>query len=56
MLIRFLKDTSGSTAIEYSLVAAITGIIAIGALTMLGGGVGSLHDGVAEQFTNATVE
>lgn len=54
MLTKFLKDTSGSTAIEYSFIAAMTGIIAIGAIIALGGGVGSLHDGVADQVVAAT--
>lgn len=50
MLIKFLKDTSGATAIEYSFLAAMTGIIAITAITTLGGSVGSLHNGMADQF------
>lgn len=53
MLIKFLKDTNGATSIEYSFIAAMTGIIAIGAITALGGEVGSLHDGVAEQVVTA---
>lgn len=54
MLLKFIKDTSGSTAIEYSFIAAMTGIIAIGAITLLGGDVGNLHDSVAEQVVSAT--
>ena len=54
MLIKFLKDTSGSTAIEYSFIAAMTGIIAIGAITMLGTDVAGLHNDVATQVTSAT--
>ncbi len=34
-MIRFAKDESGSTAIEYALIAIMTGITAIGALTAL---------------------
>ena len=54
MLIKFLKDTSGSTAIEYSMIAAMAGIIAIGAITLLGTEVGGLHDDVATQVVNAS--
>jgi pilus assembly protein Flp/PilA len=54
MLLKFIKDTSGATAIEYSFIAAMTGIIAIGAITLLGSDVGSLHDGVAEQVVSVT--
>jgi len=54
MLIKFLKDTNGSTAIEYSFIAAMTGIIAISAITILGTDVASLHDGVATQVNSAT--
>lgn len=54
MLLNFITDTSGSTAIEYSFIAAMTGIIAVGAITLLGGDVGNLHDGVAEQVVSVT--
>ncbi len=54
MFMKFLKDTSGSTAIEYSFIAAMTGIIAVGAITLLGGEVGGLHNGVAAQVNAAT--
>lgn len=53
MLIKFLKDTKGTTAIEYSFIAAMTGIIAVGAITLLGGETASLHDGVAMKVTSA---
>lgn len=51
MLINFLKDTSGATAIEYSFIATMTGIIAIGAIVILGAEVGNLHDDVATKVT-----
>lgn len=53
MFIKFLKDTSGATAIEYSLVAAITGIFAVGAISFLGAETGDLHNGVAFQVNAA---
>ncbi len=54
MFINFLKDTSGSTAIEYSLLAAMTGIIAIGAITLLGSDLMDLNNTVAADITTAT--
>lgn len=54
MLIRFLKDTSGATAIEYSVISAMVGIIAVGAITLFGSEVGGLHDGVASQVSTAS--
>jgi len=53
MFIKFLKDTSGSTAIEYSFIAAMTGILAIAAITLLGGETANLHDGVATNVSTA---
>lgn len=53
MLLKFIKDTSGATAIEYSFIAAMTGIIAVGAITLLGGDVGNLHNGIAEKVVSA---
>lgn len=54
MLLKFIKDTSGATAIEYSFIAAMTGIIAVSAITLLGGDVGNVHDGVAGQVVSVT--
>ncbi len=54
MLLKFLQDTNGSTAIEYSFIAAMTGIIAVGAITLLGGEVGGMHNDVANQVVNAS--
>ena len=54
MLLRFLKDTSGATAIEYSLISAMVGIAAVAAVTLLGTEVGGLHDGVATQVSTAS--
>ncbi len=33
---RFNNDDSGATAIEYGLIAALIGVVVIGALTLLG--------------------
>jgi pilus assembly protein Flp/PilA len=36
-VIRFLKNESGATAIEYGLIAALISVVIIGALQALGG-------------------
>lgn len=44
MLARFLRDESGSTAIEYTLIAAGIAIAILTALNALGGSLGGLFD------------
>ena len=36
MFIRFLRDASGATAIEYGLIAALIAVVIIGAVTSVG--------------------
>jgi pilus assembly protein Flp/PilA len=45
MLIRFSKDASGATAIEYGLIAAI---VAVGIIV----GLGNMRDGLNTLFNN----
>ncbi len=49
----FLENETGSTAIEYALVAALIGIAAIAAFTALGGAILTNFDDVADQFCTA---
>ncbi len=50
-VIRFAKDDSGSTAIEYALIASMTGITGIGAVTALSDAItGGLSDLIANSF------
>jgi pilus assembly protein Flp/PilA len=44
MLARFLRDESGSTAIEYTLIAAGIAIAILTALNALGGSLGGLFE------------
>jgi pilus assembly protein Flp/PilA len=37
--VRFMKDESGATAIEYGLIAALIAVAIIGAVTAVGGSV-----------------
>ncbi len=47
MIIRFLKDESGVTAIEYSLLAALISIVAMGAFRAFGDEMQEMYDQVA---------
>ena len=46
-LIRFLRDDSGATAIEYGLIAALVGVAIITALTTLGTNLNATFSSVA---------
>ena len=51
LLIRFAKDASGATAIEYGLIAAIVGVGIIVGLTQLQGGLNTLFGNINTQLT-----
>ncbi len=51
ILIRFAKDASGATAIEYGLIAAIVGVGIIVGLTQLQGGLNTLFGNINTQLT-----
>ena len=42
MIRKFLKDENGATAIEYGLIAALVAVAIVGALTTLGGSLGTM--------------
>ncbi|MBL1257080.1 MULTISPECIES: Flp family type IVb pilin [Methylocystis] len=44
---RFVRDESGATAIEYGLIAALIGVVIIGAVTTLGTKLSSTFSKVA---------
>jgi pilus assembly protein Flp/PilA len=48
---RFLKDESGATAIEYSLIAALIGIVIIAAVGKLGTNLSNKFAGIASNVT-----
>ena len=52
MLVRFLKDESGATAIEYGLIAALVSVAAIAALNFLGGELKNTFNDVANSLGN----
>lgn len=45
--VRFLKDESGATAIEYGLIAALIAVAIIGAVTTVGTNAASTFNNVA---------
>ena len=48
---RFLKDESGATAIEYSLIAALIGVAVISAVRMLGTTLSAKFSGISSALT-----
>ena len=50
-LTRFLKDCSGATAIEYSLMISLLGVIALAALTKLGTNLSNKFSTMADKVS-----
>ncbi len=50
---RFAQDESGATAIEYSLIAALIGVVLIAGATTLGTSISSKFSTIATTITNA---
>jgi pilus assembly protein Flp/PilA len=53
LFIRFLKDESGATAIEYGLIAALISIGIIAGATSLGGSVNNTFNSLGGTMVNA---
>ncbi len=53
ILKKIRKDESGATAIEYSLIAALMSVAAIGALTAMGGSLQTMFTTVSNALTAA---
>lgn len=49
-LVRFLKDESGATAIEYGLIAALIAVAIITAVSSLGSNAGNTFNEIAGQM------
>jgi len=47
----FRKDESGATAIEYGLIAALVAAVIITGVTLLGGNLETVFDGVADSIS-----
>lgn len=50
---RFRKNESGATAIEYGLIAALVGVVIIGAVQTLGTDLSNTFGAVSEGLTSA---
>ncbi|MDE2363185.1 MAG: Flp family type IVb pilin [Hyphomicrobiales bacterium] len=48
---RFLKDEAGATSIEYSLIAALIGVVIITAVTKLGTNLSQKFQNIANNVT-----
>jgi len=53
LFVRFAKDVSGATAIEYGLIAAGISVAIIAAVQSLGGRIGTTFNNVASTLANA---
>lgn len=49
----FFKDQSGTTAIEYGLIAALISIVCIGGMTLVGAQVQGVYNAVSAAITPA---
>jgi pilus assembly protein Flp/PilA len=47
MIMRFLSDDDGATAIEYGLIAGLISVVIIGAVTTVGSNLSSVFNSVA---------
>lgn len=54
MMIRFLKEETGVTAIEYGLIAGLIAVAIIGSLTKLNGGLTALFDSITSARPKGT--
>lgn len=52
LMVRFLKDESGATAIEYGLIAAGISVVIIATVKTLGGTIDSTFSGINTKMTS----
>jgi pilus assembly protein Flp/PilA len=52
-VLRFIRDTSGATAIEYGLIAAGISVAIIAVVNALGGQLNNTFSGVSSNLANA---
>ena len=53
LVLRFLKDNSGATAIEYGLIAALISVVIIGTVTTVGGNLSAVFGAVGTALGTA---
>lgn len=49
-VVDFWKDEEGATAIEYGLIAALIAVAALGAMTLVGGGLTSIFTTISQKL------
>jgi|JI10StandDraft_1071094.scaffolds.fasta_scaffold59655_4 pilus assembly protein Flp/PilA len=52
-VMKFLKDKSGATAIEYGLIAALIAVAVIGGVSALGGSANTTFTTISTELDNA---
>lgn len=55
LIVRFAKDESGATAIEYGLIAALVSVVIITGLTILGPALSGLFTRIGDRLNTVTV-
>lgn len=53
MLMKFVRDESGATAIEYSLIGALISLAILGGVGLVSGQVGDMFNNVGLELTKA---
>ena len=53
LIAKLQANTSGATAIEYGLIAALVSVAAIGALSLMGGSLDTMFTAVSGQLDSA---
>ena len=56
ILVKFLRDESGATAIEYALLTALMSVAVITALTLTGSQLAATFNSVGGTLTNANAQ
>lgn len=56
LVLKFLNDESGATAIEYGLIAALIAVSLISGLTVLGNSFENLFNGTTSEINNVLTD
>ncbi|MGE8396334.1 MAG: Flp family type IVb pilin [Comamonas sp.] len=52
-ILNFLRDEEGATAIEYGLIAALIAVVAIAAMTSVGGSLSGIFTNIADTLSGS---
>jgi pilus assembly protein Flp/PilA len=56
MLVNFIRDRSGSNALEYGLIVALVSLAVVGGAALAGGALGSLFNQIATELQSVTTQ